>query len=202
MVFIVFYNGYHVEKRFSREFLTFIYRSLMVRLKKTQLPLDLKDSIDWYRSTRKQLYVLNKHVYTHLLQCSHRYYWPDGKRFVCRQYNDISRRPIRSTAAAVKNCQCDRKQLRRSKVIKVVDKRRRLSNSGGSLAGEAASTLQLLSSPVPADNWCDEELKLYARNNGYDESLLEEGELLDDSDNSHEPNSNNTVAVVGTLSQQ
>ncbi|AOT85578.1 lef-6 [Cyclophragma undans nucleopolyhedrovirus] len=206
MVFHVFYNGYHVEKRFSQKFLTYIYRSQTAKLRTTQLPPDLKECVDWHSSTRKQLYVLNKHVYEHLLRCSHRYYWPDGRKFVCRHYkhsNETSRNrrtPTTTTttataaaaitSAAVKNCQCDRKPLRCSKVIKVDKRRRRLSGGGDDDGdggnGSLSSTLRLLSSPVPADNWCD-ELEIYARNNGYDESplpssSLEEGELLDGHD--------------------
>ncbi|AKN81070.1 Late expression factor 6 [Lonomia obliqua multiple nucleopolyhedrovirus] len=93
MVFYMFYNGYNVEKRFSKEYLNFIFRDYIARYHDNNvLWPDFKPNIDWNGSTRKQLCVLNKKVYSKLLQCSNKYFWPNGEKFICRQYKNYQQR--------------------------------------------------------------------------------------------------------------
>lgn len=152
MVFDVYYNGYYVEKKFSKEFLIHIAP-------------DLKNSVDWNGSTRKLLRVLNKRAYRQVLQCNGRYYWPDGTKFVSHVYN----RSIRTHSATVKRTDSSHRLK-----SQVVDKRPRRSLDSPRLDGYV-----LASSPIPHTDW-NEELKLYAQSHGYDDDDdddLEDGEI-------------------------
>jgi hypothetical protein len=91
-MYYIFYNGYDFEKRFSKEFLNYIYRSNNNNCSSSSSSNfcskkdDLRTCIDWNKSTRKQLCVTSEKVYNKLLKCTGHYYWPDGKKFRCYPY--------------------------------------------------------------------------------------------------------------------
>ncbi|UZE89790.1 LEF-6 [Parapoynx stagnalis nucleopolyhedrovirus] len=165
MVYLVFYNGFNIEKKFSKEFLNHIYYDQIAHSiqKKNVLIPDLKNNVDWEQSTRKQLHVFNKDVYKKLLQCDGRYYWPNGYRFLCRPYK--ARR------------QGYYEHRRLANHVRT-EKRRRIK-SPSSVDTVKYNTL---STPIP-DKWCDDEddLEHYGRLNGYHEEheVLEDGEILE-----------------------
>ena len=74
------YNGHAYSKRFSRELVS-------VMCVEANLPYNASSSIDWRRSSRRQLRVRDKRVGQLLQRCSGRYFWPDGVRFTCHQNN-------------------------------------------------------------------------------------------------------------------
>ncbi|AGA16182.1 lef-6 protein [Thysanoplusia orichalcea nucleopolyhedrovirus] len=150
MTFNVYYNGYYVEKKFSKEFLIHIAP-------------DLKNNVDWNGSTRKHLRVLDKRAYKQLLSCDRQYFWPNGTKFVSRPYN----RPNRTHSAPLKRADSTHRLK-----SQVVDKRPRRSDSPYHRKDDG---YVLASSPIPRSDW-NEELKLYAETHGYDDEL-EEGEI-------------------------
>ncbi|ABI13823.1 late expression factor 6 [Anticarsia gemmatalis multiple nucleopolyhedrovirus] len=83
------YNGHAYSKRFSRELIT-------VMCAEANPPCNAFFSIDWRRSSRRQLRVRDKRVGQLLQRCSGRYFWPDGVRFTCHQNNKrrYSHRPF------------------------------------------------------------------------------------------------------------
>ncbi|ANF29757.1 lef6 [Catopsilia pomona nucleopolyhedrovirus] len=200
MVFYLFYNGFNVEKNFSKEFVAYIYRhqtTTTLNRRNCSDDNNFKSNIDWHYSTRKHLIVLNNRVYKRLLQCDGKYYWPDGKRFVCRPYklheqqqqqqrrHSVWRRGSSSGASKESLSRQERQRHRehdnkryKSYVVKMDKKRRNLSpllnknknnnNNDGYNSSDTLTNLTVLS-PVPSDkNWCDVELERYARTNGYD----------------------------------
>lgn len=182
MVYLLFYNGYNIEKKFSKEYLNHIYYDQIARCfhEKNVLIPDLKASIDWDRSTRKQLHVLNKEVYKRLLQCEGRYYWPNGYRFLCRPYKTRRQGYREHCRLAEHTDNFEKIQKLHTSNKPHRQKRRRLRSPS------SVETVKCRhpSTPIP-DNWCEEELESYARINGYydreTDRHLEEGEILENS---------------------
>jgi hypothetical protein len=169
MVYLVFYNGFNVEKKFSKEFLNHIYYDQVAHSiqKKNVLIPDLKNNVNWEQSTRKQLHVFNRDVYKRLLQCDGRYYWPNGYRFLCRPYK------------ARRQGYSEHRRLANHVHSSRGEKRRRIKSPS------SVDTVKYNrpSTSIP-DKWCDDEeddLERYGRLNGYhdEQEILEEGELLE-----------------------
>ncbi|AUF81560.1 late expression factor 6 [Malacosoma neustria nucleopolyhedrovirus] len=79
MIFIIYFNGENVDKKFSKEFLNHVCGGRIV------------DHVDWNASTRKRLTVLSYHVVNKLLNLNQKVVWPDGTPFKCyhhRQHSD------------------------------------------------------------------------------------------------------------------
>ncbi|USC25880.1 lef-6 [Palpita vitrealis nucleopolyhedrovirus] len=164
-MFNVYYNGYYVEKKFSKEFLIHI------------VP-ELKNCVDWTGSTRKCLRVLDKRVYKQLLQCDKQYYWPDGLKFISRPYyktldNDTKKlknqmRPRYRTNSPTKYCSNSPRPLKRVSSNLSFQKRSRYSPDSTTRYRcsrtpdftTRSSATPLAMSPLLNDDW-NEELKLY-----------------------------------------
>jgi hypothetical protein len=78
MVFIVYFNGENVDKKFSKEFINHVCGGRIV------------DHVDWTASTRKKLIVLSYHVVNKLLNLNQKVVWPDGTPFKCHHYRQHS----------------------------------------------------------------------------------------------------------------
>lgn len=180
MVYLVFFNGYNIEKKFSKEYLNHIYYDQIAHdfQRKNILTPELKTNIDWEQSTRKQLHVLNKDVYKILLLCDGRYYWPNGIRFLCRPYK--TRRQGYQEHRRLSNHSDQRKQYidktENRNNNKDRQKRRRLPSPSSCDTVRYQTPIQ--------DDW-SEELEIYARTNDcYEENQLEDGEILEKSSSS------------------
>ncbi|ABL75971.1 late expression factor-6 [Maruca vitrata nucleopolyhedrovirus] len=171
MVYLVFYNGFNVEKKFSKEYLNHIYYDQIAHSIQRKIIPDLKNNVDWERSSRKQLHVLNRDVYKRLLKCDGRYYWPNGYRFLCRPYK--TRRQAYHEHERLAN---HTNSIREKKYQRI-----RSPSSVDTVKYPSSST------PIP-DSWYnnnnnddDDELEQYGRLNGYhrEKEVLEDGEIFE-----------------------
>ncbi|AVA31209.1 lef6 [Oxyplax ochracea nucleopolyhedrovirus] len=177
--FFVFINGYNVNKKFSKQILLYICPKL-------------KYNVDWDSSTRNLVCVLNRHAYLQLLKCHGRFFWPHGQKIVCqpwqRKYSDnddyYKKHHVKNENC--KRFECCTKPKYKSEVVIPRSRNEFVKPT------KRRSSFSYRRSISPLD-----ELKSYARNNGYEndnngyedeifekeidyeDNRLEEGEIVE-----------------------